>query len=233
MKIKSLFLVVGIFGLVSSVSPAFGQLTGGLGFFKGGIHTIQYSELNSSLPSGYPQISNKPFVTAGAGYGIIKNFVIGGEGGTLHAGSFNKDNQQVDLAGDYGYFSVGYVVYHHKGYLIYPLLSIGSNTQEMYIHQKEENASFENVTGEPFQATTLKNNAKMMKVSVAGVYTLKGSRAEKITGGLMLGFEAGYQMNYKKGVWTYDGGDITDGPDFSSNGFFIQLLIGGGGVVKK
>jgi hypothetical protein len=49
----------------------------------------------------------------------------------------------------------------------------------------------------------------------------------------MLGLEAGYQMPYKQGSWTYDGGTVTGGPDFNPSGFFIQLMIGGGGVWKK
>lgn len=49
----------------------------------------------------------------------------------------------------------------------------------------------------------------------------------------MVGLEAGYQMRYKPGTWTFDNGDIEDGPTFNNNGFFIQLLIGGGGVMRK
>ena len=73
----------------------------------------------------------------------------------------------------------------------------------------------------------------MLKFSVAGLYTLQGSKSAKGSAGLMIGLEAGYQMSYKNGTWKYDNGDITGGPDFSNNGFFIQLMIGGGGVMRK
>lgn len=233
MKAKLLILVTCSMMLMVTSGLSFGQASGGIGFFTPGIHTIQYSKLNSSLTAGYPQISNKPFVTAGAGYGIFHNFVIGGEGGTMHAGSFSEDIRQVDLTGDFGFFSLGYVVMNNKGLLFYLLGSLGTNDLQMYIHQKDQSASFVSITGEPFQATTLHYKTNMLKFSVAGLYTLQGTKSEKGSAGLMIGIEVGYQMNYKQGVWEYDNGAVTGGPDFSSNGFFIQLMIGGGGVMRK
>lgn len=233
MNAKLLSLTAGIL-LLAFAGKSFGQPAGGgIGFFTPGIHTIQFTELNHSLPAGYPAITSKPFVTAGAGYGIFSNFVLGGEGGTMHAGSFNKDNQQIDLDGSFGFFSLGYLVMNKKGLLVYPLISIGDNDLSMYIHQKDQSGSFETITGEPFQATTLHYKSKMLKLSVAGLYTLAGSKSDKGSAGLMIGLEAGYQMSYKKGVWSFDNGTVTGGPDFNSNGFFVQLMIGGGGVMRK
>lgn len=233
MNTKSLITCAALSLLMAMNGIAFGQASGGIGFFAPGIHTIKYSDLNSFLPAGYPQITSKPFVTAGAGYGIFSNIVIGGEGGTIHAGSFTRDYQQVDLNGDFAFFSLGYVVMNNKGLLIYPLASIGENDLTMYIHQKDQTASFETITGEPFQSTTLHYKTKMLKFSLAGLYVLNGSKSEKGSSGLMVGLEAGYQVSYKTGVWNYDNGTVTGGPDFNNNGFFIHLMIGGGGVMRK
>ncbi|MFA6128278.1 MAG: hypothetical protein WC699_13330 [Bacteroidales bacterium] len=234
MKARLLTLVIFSVLTIGISIESRGQASGGIGFFCPGIHTIQYSQLNDYLPSGYPVISNKPFVTAGSGYGIFSNFVIGGEGGTTHAGSFtNSSNQVVDLAGGFGFFSLGYVVFNNKGILAFPTVSIGSNDLEMYVHQKDLNPSFLNVVSEPFQATTIRYSTKLLKFSLAGLYTLKGNKSEKGSAGLMIGLEAGYQMAYKTGTWKYDNGDLSGGPDFCNNAFFIQLMIGGGGVMKK
>jgi hypothetical protein len=233
MKAKFLFLSICCILLVSASVNSFGQASGGIGFYTPGVNTIQFSKLNNSLPAGYPLITNKPFVTAGAGYGIFSNIVIGGESGTLHAGSFVKDIQQVDLSGHMGFISLGYVVVNSKGLLVYPLMSIGSNNLQMYIHQKDQTATYGTVTGEPFQAATLHLKTRMLKVSVAGLYTPLGSKSDKGSAGLMVGLEAGYQIAYKPGVWMYDNGNVSGGPDFNSNGFFIQLMIGGGGVMRK
>ncbi len=232
MRTKFIFLAACFVVLISSSNPSYAQSSGGLGFFSPGIHTIQYSELNALMPAGYPQITNKPFVTSGTGYGIFSNIVIGGEGGTMHAGSFALDNQLVDLSGEFGFFSLGYVVLNRKGLVVFPTAGIGTNDLAMYIHQKDQNASFENVTGEPFQSTTLRYHSKMLKFSLTGLYPLQ-NRSDKGASGLMLGLQVGYQMSYKPGVWTYDNGSITDGPEFSHNAFFIQLMIGGGGLMQK
>jgi hypothetical protein len=233
MKAKLLFLIASPILFMGTIGQSFGQSSGGIGFFTTGIHTIQYKDLNSSLPTGSPQITNKPLVTGGAGYFVFSNFVLGGETGTLRAGSFSRDDQVIDLSGDFGFFSLGYVVMNKKGILVYPLLSIGGNTLEMYMHQSGLNASYSAVTGEPFQATTLRLKSKMVKLSVSGLYTIQGSKSEKGSAGLMIGLEAGYQMSYKPGVWRYDNGDISDGPEFTGNAFFIQLMIGGGGVMHR
>ena len=244
MKTKSLLSTSFIILLLVSGSFSFGQTSdkpakhgpasGGIGFFTPGIHTIQYSKLNNFLPYGmYQEITNKPFVTGGAGYGIVSNIVIGGEGGNMHAGSFTKSYQVMDLSGDYGFFSLGYVVMNKKGFLVYPLLSIGNNTLQMYIHQKDMNPSFAGIVGEPIQAATLHYKSKMLKFSIAGTYAVQGSKSDQGTAGFLLGFQAGYQASYKPGVWTSDNGNVSDGPDFSHNGFFIQLMIGGGGVMRK
>lgn len=66
---------------------------GGLGFFKPGIHTIQFSKMNDFLPDSYPMIGNNPLVTGGAGYAVFSNIMVGGEGGTIRAGSFTKSDQ--------------------------------------------------------------------------------------------------------------------------------------------
>jgi len=76
---------------------------------------------------------------------------------------------------------------NNKGILVYPLVSIGENNLQMYIHQKDQSSSFGTITGEPFQATTLHYKTKMLKFSVAGLYTLQGSKSEKGSAGLMIG----------------------------------------------
>jgi hypothetical protein len=233
MKTKSILISACMMLSMALLMSSYGQSSGGIGVFAPGIHTIRFSEMNSFLPAGYPEITNMPFVTAGGGYGIFSNIVFGGEGGTIHAGSFTKGVQQVDLSGEFGFFSLGYVVMNNRGLLVYPLVSAGENDLTMYIHQKDQTSTFNAITGEPFQAATLRYNTRMLKFSVAGLYALKGERSEKGTSGLLIGFQAGYQMAYKTGFWKYDNGLVAEGPDFSNNGFFLQLLIGGGGVMRK
>jgi hypothetical protein len=114
MNAKFLFLTAGVSLFLAAEDRSFGQASGGLGFFKPGINTVQISKLNSSLPAGYPEIANRPIVASGAGYGIFSNFVLGGEGGSMYTGSFTLDNQLVDLSGDFSFFSLGYVVLNNK-----------------------------------------------------------------------------------------------------------------------
>jgi hypothetical protein len=233
MNTKKLISLAGIVLLALFCGTVSGQTSGGLGFYAPGIHTISFSKLNSSLPAGYPEILNRPFVSVGQGYGFFSNFVIGGEGGGFHAGTFTHGSQVVELSGSLGYFSLGYVVINNKGLLVFPTVSIGDNEVEMFIHEKGQAAPFTSVTSVPYQSVTVKYNTKMVKVSAAAIYVAKGNRSESGAGGLMVGLEVGYQMAYKTGVWSYDNGTLTGGPDFSNNAFFVQLLIGGGGVSKR
>ncbi len=233
MKTKSIALSVAAAIFILGQCKLSAQVSGGLGFFKPGINTIQFNKLNDFLPAGYPAITNQPFVGSGAGYCLFSNFVIGGEGGNIHAGTFTKGNQKVELSGDYGLFSLGYVVLNKKGLLLFPLLGIGSNTLNVFIHQKDETASFHTITGEPFQSATLNYKTSLLKVSFSGIYNVVGSKSDNASGGLFIGLEAGYQIAYKSGDWKYENGSISDGPDISPNGFFLQLMIGGGGFGSK
>lgn len=231
-KILALLIITALTA-VAPTSLVRAQTGGGIGFFLPGVHTLDYSALNQSLPAGYPSLEKNPLVTAGAGYGVFYGVVIGGQGGTLHGGSYTRDNQQVDLEGEFGYFSLGYVVLNKKGFLLFPTASIGDNILRMHVHLKDQEASFGSVTGEPYQATTLVYHRPMLKFALTGTYVLMGSRDFGGSAGLMVGLEVGYQMPYKSGTWTYDNGTINDGPAFDTRGFFISLAIGGGGVAKR
>ncbi len=216
-----------------SVKRKHGLSFGGLGFFAPGIHTIQYSKIGEFLPAAYPAITNKPFMTGGVGYGIIGNIIVGGAGGTMHAGTFIKDNRQVELTGGYGFFTLGYLLVNRKGFLIYPLVAIGGNDLQMYIHQTGQTSGFNGVVTNPYQATTIRNHEKMLRFSLSGLFAPQSFKSDGGANGLMIGFEAGYQMGYGSDPWTYDNGDIVDRIGFGNNSFFIQLLIGGGGVMKR
>lgn len=232
---KTRFIRLVIFSL-ATLLPAIAshaQNGGGIGFFLPGVNTVKFTDLNTFLPQGSPEITSKPFTTAGSGYGIFYGIVIGGQGGTMHAGSFIKGNQQIDLEGEFGFFSLGYVALNKKGFILYPTVSIGDNTISMYFHQKDQTSSFQTITTEPFQAARLVYQRPMLKFSLAGNYALMGSKNDGGAAGLMIGIEAGYQMPYKEGVWTYDNGAVTDGPDFDNSGFFVSLAIGGGGVMRN
>jgi hypothetical protein len=233
MKTKVLLLIAICMAAFMAPHISHAQSSGGIGFFAPGLHTVRFGDLNASLPAGYPVIENQPFLTAGAGYGIISKFVIGGEGGTHHPGSFTSENLQVDLSSEYGFFSLGYVLLNRKGLLAFPLVSVGENDFAMYIHQSGQTATFPGVTSEPFQATTLRYNTKLLRFSLTGIYAIKGNVSGKGATGLMVGLTAGYQTAYKSGPWEYDNGPLTNGPDLSFNGFYVQLLLGGGGIMYR
>jgi hypothetical protein len=233
MKAKLLSSVAGVLLLLLADNPLFGQATGGIGFFAPGIHTVNFGKLNAALPAGYPEITNKPFLTSGVGYAVFSNIMIGGEGGTMHAGTFSQGDQTVELENSFSYFSVGYMAYNKKGIMLFPAVGIGNNEMTFYIHQQGEDVSFADVVLEPFQATTLHYTDRMLKFSATGLYTLKGAKSDKGNAGLMLGLEVGYQIGYQPGKWNYDNGSINEGPDFDTRGFYFRLMIGGGGVMRK
>ncbi|MDZ7846460.1 MAG: hypothetical protein U5L96_06675 [Owenweeksia sp.] len=47
---------------------------------------------------------------------------------------------------------------------------------------------------------------------------------------MMTGLELGYLYNFPSSDWSYSGGDVTNGPDFGLQGFYVKLIVGGFGM---
>ena len=101
------------------------KVVGGAGGFMLGFKTQHTSAFQYFVNENGPQLSNHLIQIGGEGYGLIKNWVIGG-GGYHNTGDqkiSGSEAYQVDGGG--GYINVGYVVFNASDLLVFPLLGLG------------------------------------------------------------------------------------------------------------
>lgn len=206
------------------------KASAGLGFYSAGVQFFAPRELKQFFPVGYPDMEFSLFTSSGAGYGMVKSFIYGWEGGGYTGGPFIKDDIQVDLEGSFSSFRLGYLVFAKNKFLVYPLLGLSMNSLDFFIHKPDQTMVFSSITQDPLQATTLSFFSTNLDISLNVNYLVGGKMTDNGGGGFMLGLQVGYQAPPFSTKWTYDNGGVTDGPGFNMDGFYVRLLIGGGGV---
>ncbi len=211
------------------------KLFGGFGGFMIGGQLTDISQLNQHLTAAnYTKFSDQFYSVGGAGYGILNNFIIGGEGHALvgRNGDNTSRTHQTTLNGGSGAFNMGYIIYAHKYYWLYPYIGIGGETISLKIRSRE-NPPFDDVLTNPNRSSTLNTSGMILTAGLGWDYLFNFSHNEKHFGGLGIGIRFGYTYTLFKEAWQLNGADIGSGPDISITGPFVRMLIGGGGISKK
>ncbi len=199
------------------------KVSGGLGFYIPG-------NIQDFFPANYPDMSFPVFSSAGGGYGMFRNFIFGGQGGSASSGPFIKANRQVDLYAEFGGFDLGYIVFQKNKLMAFPLFGLNWIESDYFIHETEQSETFDRVTNQPSRSTIITHESYNLNVSLNAVYLVGGSMGEKGGGGFIIGCQLGYQLPAFKSSWSFDNGSLTDGPAFDYSGFYFRLMVGGGGI---
>jgi hypothetical protein len=236
---RSMFLLV-VMALIISSSDLYAQDSGqtskigGVGYFIFGGKMINLSSLNTKLESkGYPKVSNNFISLGGGGHFTIKRFIIGGEG----HGFFSKETQNIgyraSIGGGYGFFNVGYLVYHTKGLSVYPLLGLGGGAISLELAEKGISPSFDDLLSNPRGQSVVSVGGFLVNLAVGLDYFLALGRSERGEGGLDFGLRLGYIFSPLMGSWRMSGVAVSGGPSVAPTGPFIRLTIGGGGFRQE
>jgi hypothetical protein len=229
-----LFVLFLIFSSISFAQEKAKKSGGGRGYCMMGWSMLDLDELNSRLKSkGYTEFSNSFFSIGGGGHGIINKLIIGGQGGTLIGGdetvNLNASTFKTFVIGGYGLFDVGYLVYSKKGLNVYPMLGMGGGGLTFTIREIST-PSFEDLLENPKRKVELIYGGFLVNISLGVDYMIKFAEDEKGTGGLIVGFKAGYMLAPFTHDWKMDDNDVTGGPDVGFNGPYVKLMFGGGGM---
>lgn len=207
------------------------KTSGGEGYFMVGMQKIDVKNLNSLLRVyDYPVLDESYTSIGGGGYGLVNNFVIGGEGHGLIGSEVSNQNYKVNLTAGYGMFNIGYLLHNDSGLKIFPLVGFGGGGIELRINEKAS-LDFTDVLSNPKRGSSLSLGGLMLNVGLNGNYVINFNE-EKSFGGILIGLSAGYTYFLKLGNWTLFESDISGGPDIGISGFYLRFNIGGGGSVK-
>lgn len=210
-----------------------GKISGGSGYFMPGVAFLDISNLNSSLESkGYPKFPSSFTSFGGAGQAFISNFIIGGEGHGLIGKEQTNDKITMNLSAGYGLFNVGYVLYSSGGFLIYPLFGLGGSGVSLTLTDRYI-PKFDDVLDSLKGHVELSTGSFLLHFAIGTEYLISFDKGEKSRGGIVIGLRAGVLYTPVAGDWTMDDYKVIGGPETGVTGFYVRLIIGGGGIHKN
>ena len=206
------------------------QYSGGFGYASiGNIHVANRAINQVHRDYNLPEFTPSSLQLSGGGFGVIKNFMIGGEGSVITAGSINGPGFNSSLATAYGMVQVGILTSRYRDrVLVYPVVGIGRGV-----------SSYNNKTSAPFFETDYSaiSEQLFMKVELniaAYPFTLnkKGQH-----GGLFSSLSIGYLMNPQSASFEAKNNQAFPfhqgiGPSPYTSGLYFKICIGGGGIGK-
>lgn len=245
MKRSLLFLAVLIFtGYAASSqeqpdknspSSKHQKMNGGFGYFMSGYQAFDLSGMNRQLiDMGYPELPTGSFSIGGGGHFLLKNWLIGGEGFGLPGSSVGNDNYMANHAGGYGFFNLGYLLWHTPSFFLYPVVGFGGGGMTLNLKEKEEQTtSFPDILASPGREVNLQNGGFMLNLSVLANYMILGEKSAGYSGGFILGVKAGYILNIGGTDWYQNNEKLNDAPSSGISGPYVGIVIGGGGMGSK
>jgi len=198
------------------------HISGGYGFFSPGLSLRDGAALNSYL--GQDLVSSTAFSLGGGGVLMIKSLMLGGEGGSFLKDKVENGNLAMTMESGWGKFTLGYVVYGRKGLLIYPKVGIGGYKNSLTLQKTNTLANVDTVFAGGYTGTNLQRNGAFVCFG-AGFDWMPGFD-ETAGSGIVLGFDAGYNLGITEKSWEAYGTALNGGPTLSPNGIFVNLHIG-------
>lgn len=231
-------LTIVTLSLLSTLTPSQAQnkISGGAGYFIGGYTLHNLNDINSLLAdNGQPKLSDATMSLGGGGHFIIKNFVIGGEGHGLIGSNDKNANFKTTYGGGYGFFNIGYIPFHTRSAIFYPMLGIGGGGLTVSITDKTKDPSnFNDVIKDPAKESYICTQNFLINFSIgADFFTFSDKEAGSWAGGLLGGLKLGYIWNFESNNWYYNDIKLSGSPSSGISGPYIRITIGGGGVAFK
>ncbi len=221
-------------GLITGlVSPGYSEVeTMGRSYFIFGINRVKLNQFNRVLnDTGYPKFSDSLTSIGGAGWGMEKRLVLGGEGYYLKGQERNIEGYTLSLAGGAGFFNIGYLLFSGSHLNLYPVVGIGGGRLSFDI-TGEQTETFDNILHDPGKSVSLKTGGFLLNFSLTVDYLVPVFEGIDELGeetGLAVGLRVGYVFDPTPGDWTANKiANITGGPELGITGPYIQLLLGPG-----
>ncbi len=199
---------------------------GGSGYFGFRLMKQNFSNLNAAFASNnLPQISENVLAFGGGGHGYINKIIIGGEGFSYELADKNNGTYTTQVRGDYGFFSLGYLVYNKKNIMLAPMLGIGAHTMVIDINDNTiEN--FNQLLSNPKKGTRLKNEQFLFDFGLKADLFLTERKF------FAIGLKTGYMFAPIESEWTDINKISIDGPSLNADGAYAQLHFTFGGFSK-
>ena len=219
-----------IFLIISNLAAGQEKIYGFSGALHLGLKSYNTGNYQYFMPADAADLDNGLVTLGAGGHAIYKNWLVGTYG-YFRSGdsqSLTVDGQMYDyrLTGSSGYLNLGYILFHGSSWLLYPQVGFGVENRSL-VKTLDESIDFsvdENLSARYIYFSP------MMEISFGFDFYPLGTSMTKF--GLRLGYQFSLEQNND---WEHSGGVITgpDLPENNLNGFFVNLVIGGGYFVSR
>jgi hypothetical protein len=203
----------------------------GVSVMAGGMAASMGAVNDRLTGAGYPNKLPIAFpILGGQAFALFGRFLVGGSGAALLARSVDAPNGgRVSASGAWGTFDFGYQLVRVNGFLVAPVLSLGSYGMAMNIASKAD-TSFDDAVRTPTRSTTLTNNGALGGISLVAKMIVVGRNAHlaQARSGFSLGLRVGGLYGIPFSGWHADGAKATGGPPFGLRGGYAALSLGVG-----
>lgn len=181
--------------------------------------------------AGYPTHLPLAFpILGGQGFALVGRLLIGGSGAGILSRSVDAPGgRQASASGAWGTADFGYQIVRVNGFLLAPVLSLGTYGMAVTIASKAD-TSFDDAVKDPTRSATLTNNGLLGGVSVVAKMIIVGRNAHvaEARSGFALGLRLGGLYGIPFHGWRSDGATVSDGPAFGLRGGYAALSLGMG-----
>ncbi len=198
-------------------------VSGGSGWVTTGGIALDFGKLNDHFEGmGMPGLDKQFLSFGGGGQLVIRDVVLGGEGGVLFNQSQRNLRYTTTMGGGYGLARIGFVVYDTRSFLVYPMVGMGAASLDLEVTDHD---------GGGYKITKASVSRFLTEVSV-GLQYGAGGRGKFTQFGLQAGYAFTPTAAWAVSDQTHDT-DLGMLPDVGFRGPFVRFTIGFGGIDDK
>lgn len=206
------------------------RLNGGFGHFNFSLEQLNLDKMNSTLSAnGFEKLNPLTFSYGGGGAFCVSNFVIGGGGAWLAGSRVRNTDRSLNIKGGYGYFSLGYILFSGRRYVLYPSLGIGGGGYSMIISKKDTLHGFSEQLNSPSGMVTADAGGWMTNVQLSYQYFFNNAGTQ----GFFIGIRAGYKYSPSGWKISVNDNELSGAPTMNMNGFYATIILGGGSLMSN
>jgi hypothetical protein len=211
------------------------QISGGFGHVSIGNQQLKHTPINQVHKDyGFSTFNPSALTVSGTGFGVIKGFMIGGEGAVIASSQLEGPNFSSSLAAAYGMIQIGFLPNRFKYFLgktlVYPVVGFGRGGSAYSLRSQ---AFFSN-------ELDIKANSEQtfMKLELnVAFFPFTRNKPDK-HGGILSAMSVGYLFNPSSTSFKQDNDPQTPLPTGTvppayTSGWFLKFSFGGGGLGKK
>lgn len=209
------------------------RLIGGLAL-SAGYGYMDVSKLHVFVSDNVTKFSSNHFVMGATAFAIRDKCIYGISGYAITGDLIKSDSINISVKGGVGTFDFGFLILNEKNVKFYPMIGIGGSGFGLKI-EKNNDVSVSNISDNPGQEINITKGGFVadLSLNLNFIPSLDSEEKKCSSGGIMTGLKVGYVYSLPSSDWKFSGGDITGGPNFGINMFYVKLIIGGFGQQKK